>query len=94
MALFVISWLDKPGGLPVRMAAREDHLAYVARTGAVKLGGPFLGPDGGMAGSMLIVEAEDLAAAEAFHAADPYKLAGLFETSSVRPWRLTVGGLA
>lgn len=95
MALFVISWRDRDGGLPIRMATREAHLAHVAaHPGMVKLGGPFLDAAGDMAGSMLIVEAEDLAAARAFHEADPYKVAGLFETSSVTPWRVTVGGLA
>ena len=95
MALFVISWLDKPGSLDRRMAAREAHLAYVAaRGGKVRLGGPFLGPDGQMIGSMLVYEGETLEEAQAFHAADPYKLAGLFETSEVRPWRATVGGFA
>jgi uncharacterized protein YciI len=94
LALFIISWMDKPGGLPVRMATREAHLAYVAANpGVVRLGGPFL--DGGdMAGSMLIVEAENLEAAQAFHDGDPYKAAGLFETSTVKPWRVTVGALA
>ena len=94
MALFVNSWLDREDGLPIRLATREAHLKYVAdHPGVVKLAGPFLDGDQ-MAGSMLIVEAEDLAAAQAFHDADPYKAAGLFETSSVRPWRVTVGGLA
>ncbi|MBX3481280.1 MAG: YciI family protein [Caulobacter sp.] len=95
MALFVISWRDREGGLPIRLATREAHLAYVAaRPGVVRLGGPYLSEAGEMAGSMLVIEAEDLAAAQAFHDADPYKAAGLFETSSVTPWRVTVGGLA
>lgn len=95
MALFIISWTDKSGGLPLRMATREAHLAYVAANpGVVKLGGPYLSAAGEMEGSMLIVEAEDLAAAQAFHDGDPYKTAGLFEASTVRPWRVTVGGLA
>jgi uncharacterized protein YciI len=95
VALFIISWTDKPGGLPVRMATREAHLAYVAsKPGVVRLGGPYLSEGGDMAGSMLIVEAESLEAAQAFHDADPYKAAGLFETSQVRPWRITVGALA
>lgn len=94
MPLFIISWMDKPGGLPVRMATREAHLAYVAANpGVVRLGGPFL-DDGDMAGSMLVVEAESLEAAQAFHDGDPYKAAGLFETSTVKPWRVTVGALA
>ena len=92
MPLFVISWMDKPNSLAVRMAAREAHLAYAAPK--VKLGGPFLGPDGQMAGSLMILEADSLQAAQAFHDADPYKLAGLFETSEIRPWRATGGAWA
>lgn len=94
MPLFVISWMDKPGHLPVRMASREAHLEYVRETGVVRLGGPFLGPDGDMAGSMLVIEAEDLETANAWHALDPYRAAGLFETSEVKPWRITVGAIA
>jgi uncharacterized protein YciI len=44
-----------------------------------------------MAGSLIIIEAPDLAAARAFHAADPYTLAGLFERADLRLWRATVG---
>lgn len=92
MPHFVISWMDKPDSLAVRMAAREAHLAYVAEQPVkVLLGGPYLDPLGNMAGSLLLIEAEDLAAAEAFHDGDPYKAAGLFENSTVRPWRMTVG---
>lgn len=94
MPLFVVSWLDKPGGLPIRMATREAHLAYVRDTGVVRLGGPFLDAGGDMAGSMIVVEADGLEAAQAWHDADPYKTAGLFETSTVKPWRITVGSIA
>ena len=94
MPLFVISWMDKPGHLPVRMANREAHLDYVRETGLVRLGGPFLGPDGEMAGSMLVIEAEDLETANAWHSLDPYRAAGLFEAPQVKPWRITVGAIA
>ncbi len=91
MALFVISWRDKPDSLDVRMAAREAHLAYAAEQGAkVKLGGPYLDEAGQMCGSMIIFEGESLEEAAAFHANDPYKLAGLFETSTITPWRMTL----
>jgi uncharacterized protein YciI len=94
VGLYVISWSDKPDSLQVRMAAREAHLAYVAANpGVVKLGGPFLDEGGRMQGSLMIVEADSLEAAQAFHAADPYALAGLFARSEVRPWRVTIGGL-
>ncbi len=94
MPLFVISWLDKPNSLDVRMGAREAHLAYAHQLGdRVKLGGPFLDADGQMAGSLLIVEAESLEEVQALHDADPYKTAGLFETSEIRPYRITLNGL-
>ena len=94
MALFVITWTDKPDSLQVRMAARENHLAYVRNNpGVVRLGGPFLDQNGDMAGSLMIVEAESLDAARAFHEADPYKKAGLFEASQVKPWRVTIGSI-
>jgi uncharacterized protein YciI len=39
-----------------------------------------------MNGSLFIIEAEDMAAAEAFVADDPYSQAGLFETVVIRPF--------
>lgn len=94
MALFVLTCLDRPGAFALRLSVREDHLAFVRAKGAVvKLGGPFLDAAGEMAGSMLIIEAPDMAAAEAFAAEDPYGRAGLFETVTIRPYRVTVGAL-
>ncbi len=85
MGLFVISWMDKPGALPHRLAARRDHLDHLAAyPGMVKLAGPYL-EDGEMASSLLIVAAGDPQAARAFHDADPYRKAGAFEQSTVRP---------
>jgi uncharacterized protein YciI len=95
MPIFVISWTDRPGSLERRMGAREAHLAHIHAQGErVKLGGPFLDADGQMAGSMILYEADSLEDAQAFHAADPYKLAGLFDHSEIRPWRLTTGAWA
>ena len=94
MATFVLMCVDHPGALDRRMAAREAHLAYVREHIAmVKLAGPLLGDEGQMAGSMFILEAPDKAAVEAFSAADPYRLANLFERVEVRAWRVTVGAL-
>ena len=93
MSLFVLTCLDKPNSLDVRLGAREAHLAYVAERGVLKLGGPFLNEAGDMAGSLMIVEVADLAAAHAFNANDPYMKAGLFESVDIRPFRVTVGSL-
>lgn len=94
MALFVLTCLDKPNALEVRMGAREAHLAYVReRLETVKLGGPFLDDAGDMAGSLLILDVADRAAAEAFSAADPYTQAGLWRSVEIRPFRATIGQL-
>jgi uncharacterized protein YciI len=95
LPLFVLTCLDKPNSLEVRMAAREAHIAYVRANHphVLKLGGPFLDAEGQMCGSMLIVEAADLAAAKAFSAADPYTTAGLFESVEIRPFRVVTGAL-
>lgn len=94
MPLFVLTCIDKPGALEVRLATREAHIAFARESGALKLGGPFLDAAGEMAGSMLIIEAEDLAAAKAFSEADPYRKAGLFQSVDIRPFRITIGALA
>jgi uncharacterized protein YciI len=84
---------DRPNALEIRLATRQAHIDYVRGSGLVKIGGPLLDAAGEMTGSMLLIEAEDLAAAEAFAAADPYVLAGLFETVELRPFKLTLGSL-
>jgi uncharacterized protein YciI len=91
--LFVALCLDKPDHVPLRLATRDAHLAFLAEHAAqVKLGGPFLDAAGEKpVGSMLIVEAPDAAAAEALLARDPYAIAGLFASVEVKPWRRVVG---
>ena len=91
MPIFVLMCLDKPGALALRMANREAHLAFVARRrGEVRLAGPLLNDEGDMSGSLLIIEADDLAAARAFNAADPYQAAGLFERVEIRSFRQSI----
>ena len=94
MPLFVLTCIDKPGSLALRTATRGAHLAWVkGRMDQMKLGGPFLDEAGDMAGSLMILEAADLAAAKAFNAEDPYTRAGLWQSVDVRPFRTTIGQL-
>ena len=94
MPTFVLFCVDKPGSLDLRMATREAHLAYMRDKAAMmKLGGPMLDEDGAMAGSLLIVEAPDRAAAMALSAQDPYTLAGLWERVDVKAFKATFGQL-
>jgi uncharacterized protein YciI len=94
--LFCIVAVDRPGRLDRRKATRPAHLEFLASSAdRVRAAGPFLAEDGTPTGSMLIVEAPDLAAAEAMVAADPYTKAGLFESIAVRGWNFVIGtGLA
>jgi len=87
--LFVLTAIDKPGSLELRMATRDAHFAFIKETAVMKLGGPFLDANGNMAGSLIIFEAADLAAAKSWHAKDPYAKAGLFAQSDIRPWKMT-----
>lgn len=94
MPIYAIVGIDKPQSLELRMANREAHLAYVrGRLDEVKLAGPFLDEAGGMAGSMLLIEAPDLAAARAFSDADPYTQAGLWARVEIQAFRPTIGQL-
>lgn len=87
--LFALICKDKPGHLQVRLDARPDHVAFLNGLNADKklaFAGPFLDADGKPNGSMVVIEAADLAAAEALAAADPYARAGLFEHIEIKPW--------
>jgi uncharacterized protein YciI len=94
MALYALVCLDKPDALQVRLGAREAHLAYVReRIATVKLAGPLLSDEGEMAGSLLILDVADRAAAEAFNAADPYTLAGLWQAVTIKEFKASIGQL-
>ncbi|MCF6368852.1 YciI-like protein [Rhizobium halophilum] len=87
--LFAFLCTDKPGHLSVRMETRPAHLDHLDRLnaeGTLKMAGPFLDDDGKPNGSLVIVEAEDMAAARALAEADPYYQAGLFEKVEVKPY--------
>ena len=90
--LYAIICLDKPGGLEIRKANREAHLAHIRHAGrAVVSAGPFLDDAGEMCGSLVIYEGRDKTEAEAWAAADPYAKAGLFEKVEIHPWKKVVG---
>jgi len=94
MATFVLMNVDKPGSLTLRLANREAHLEYCrANAELIRLGGPLLNEGGEMTGSMLILEVDDPAQAQAFSDNDPYTLAGLFQSRDVRPMKVTFGSL-
>lgn len=89
---FAFKAKDKAGALDLRLQTRESHIAFLkANDAAIKAAGALVNDQGEMCGSLLIIEAEDKAAAEALLAQDPYAKAGLFETTSLEQWNWTIG---
>ncbi len=92
---FVIFATDRPDHEKVRTGERPRHHQYIhdpTLPVRPRVAGATLDPDSEtMNGSLFIIEAEDVAAAEAFIAEDPYNQAGLFETIIIRPFHWDVG---
>ncbi|MFS8111962.1 YciI-like protein [Rhizobium jaguaris] len=87
--LFAFVCKDKPGHLNVRMDTRPTHLAHLDKLnaeGILKMAGPFLDAEGKPNGSLVIVSAETIEAAQAIADSDPYTKAGLFESVEVKPF--------
>lgn len=87
--LFAFLCTDKSGHLQVRIDTRPAHVEHLNKLnaeGTLKFAGPFLDDDGKPNGSLVVVEAADIAAARTIAEADPYYLAGLFEKVDVKPW--------
>lgn len=87
--IYVSQSRDKPGHLQLRMETRPEHLAYLDRLnaeGKLVFAGPFLDDEGKPCGSMVAYEAESREEAEKLANADPYALAGLFDSVEIRPW--------
>lgn len=82
---------DKDGALDVRKANRDAHLAYLKSTNLVAQAGPFLDDGGQMIGSLIVLDVADMAEARAWAAADPYALAGLFQSVELIQWNRVIG---
>lgn len=90
MPLFAVICRDKPGALQTRLDTREAHLAHIRDSGIVAMAGPLI-EAGEMCGSLVILDAPDLATAEEWAANDPYKSAGLFDSVHVTEWKKVIG---
>ncbi len=96
MMWYAIIGTDIPDSLPARQSTRPAHLERLDRLrneGRLLLAGPFPAIDAedpgaaGFSGSLIVAEFEDLAAAQAWAAADPYIAAGVYAKVDVRPFR-------
>lgn len=84
--LFAMICTDNPNSIDLRLKVRPEHLAFLD-TVVTKAAGPFLDDAGNPAGSLVVIEAVDMAEAKAISARDPYAVAGLFASVDIRPWK-------
>ena len=96
---YAILGTDNDHSLEARKAARPAHVArlYALRDeGRLLLAGPFPAIDAedpgpaGFSGSLIVAEFADLAAAQAWAEADPYRAAGVYREVRVLPFRKTL----
>ncbi|MEP7239290.1 MAG: YciI family protein [Devosia sp.] len=88
---FALIAYDRPNAVAERAAIRPQHLNYRETLGdRLVLAGPFLNDRGEGIGTILIIEAPALEAARESFADDPYAIAGLFDSVTIKPWRLSI----
>lgn len=94
MPYFIVYAYDHEGMLEQRQALRPAHRARLRQHEhpvSVHVGGPLLSPEGGMIGTMLVIEANDQTAVETFVAGDPYVVAGLYRQCEITPFAWGLG---
>ncbi|KIN78922.1 YciI family protein [Sulfitobacter mediterraneus] len=82
---------DKPGALEIRKENRSAHLDYLKSTDMVAQAGPLLDADGGMVGSLIILDVADMTEAQNWANNDPYAKAGLFQSVTLTHWNRVIG---
>ena len=94
--LYSINSEDVPNSAPLRAAARPDHIARLEQLktdGRLVIAGPHPAidsPDPGAAGftgSLVVAEFASLAEAQSWADADPYLQAGVYQQTTVKPFK-------
>lgn len=94
--IYIITCLDKPGALPLRLQHIDAHRAYLAKAPIRTLvSGPLVEADGKtMKGSFFMVEADSREEVERFQREDPLFKAGVWETRIVEAFYKRVDNLS
>ncbi|QAY64730.1 hypothetical protein ET495_03825 [Xylanimonas allomyrinae] len=96
MAVFAVTYVYSPDAERLD-ALRPEHRAFLRAlhdAGRVVVSGPLVPDDGAPAGALIVVDADDAAAAAALLDADPFRHAGLVTERTVREWVPVIGSLA
>ena len=90
---FVIYCADSENGDALREENYDAHVAHLGGiSGQIMLGGPCPAGNGeARQASMLVVEAEDVAAARALAEADPFFTSGVWDSVMVREFKAVAG---
>jgi len=79
---------DAPGTAARRLEVRPEHKAYLGAVAErMAFAGPLLDDAGAMAGSLLVIDFADRAAALAWLEAEPFTRAGVYGRSEVMAFR-------
>ncbi|MGA7810946.1 YciI family protein [Bradyrhizobium sp.] len=86
--LFAIHAVDHADALPKRLAHYDAHKAFLSDTTRfgirIVMSGPLVTDDGQtMIGSLFLIEAAGRAEIEAFHHADPFFAAGIWQSVTI-----------
>ncbi|WP_444923101.1 YciI family protein [Microbulbifer sp. DLAB2-AF] len=90
---------DVSDSLPLRKKARPDHLARLNRLkdeGRLLVAGPHPAVDSeepgeaGFSGSLVVAEFPSFEEAQAWADSDPYMAAGVYASTSVKPFKLVL----
>ena len=87
--MYALICTDKEGGLTIRKANREAHLAYLGESPIV-MAGPFQDESDGMIGSLIVLDVATRSEAEAWAANDPYAKAGLFDKVRIEKFKQVI----
>ena len=87
--LYIVYQIDGPDSPEIRAATRNAHFKYLdEHEDILILGGAMLAEDGETrTGSVLIINVENLSAAETFSENEPFRRAGLFERVEINRMR-------
>ncbi len=89
MLFALVALIAQFGRPPSRNPARPSEFLDTLGDQLV-LAGPFLDDKGDMVGSIVVVEAETLDAAREIFGRDPFMQGNLFDSVTIKPWRLGV----
>jgi uncharacterized protein YciI len=91
---FALIAYDRPNSVARRLEMRPEHLNHLESLGdTLLLAGPFLDDAGAMIGSIMVIEADSLEAARAIFARDPFMQNDLFDSVTIKPWKVTINKL-